>query len=128
MPVGCAPCGPVTASRDVPGGPSRGPGKPLGQIGSIVSRKNLLDKMLDRAEDVDRDLRKATRRAFKSRKRNKNKDRSARKLARRNSEDIHALTAQVAALSRHVSALTEREPGGHRTQPATGGVPAERTG
>ncbi|MFF6824795.1 hypothetical protein [Streptomyces longwoodensis] len=77
--------------------------------------------MIDRADDINRDMRKATRRTFKSKK-NKKRDKGARKLARRNSEDIRALAAQVALLSQSVSALTRREaptdspsaPDGHR--------------
>ncbi|MFF5106695.1 hypothetical protein [Streptomyces sp. NPDC000134] len=85
-----------------------------------MSRKNILDKMIDRADDINRDMRKATRRAVKSRKKRGNRDKAARKLARRNSEDIRALATQVALLSANVSALTERD-AGTGSAPASGG-------
>ncbi|RKT54450.1 hypothetical protein [Saccharothrix australiensis] len=72
-------------------------------------RKNLFDNMFDRLDDVSRDFRKAGRRTFKSKKRKKG---SARKWARRNSEQLDALTEQMALLVRHLSSSsdTSREP------------------
>lgn len=76
--------------------------------GGLVAkrRKNLFDNMFDRLDDVSKDFRKAGRRTFKSKKRKKG---SARKWARRNSEQLDALTEQIALLTKHL-AENAREP------------------
>ena len=59
--------------------------------------------MLDRAGDIDRDLRKASRRTFKSKKRKNKGGKSGRKLAKRNSRQIEELAGEVAALRRQLA-------------------------
>lgn len=63
-------------------------------------RKSLLDNMFDRVDDVSKDLRKAGRRTFRSKKRKKG---GARKWAKRNNRELEALTEQVALLVRTLS-------------------------
>jgi hypothetical protein len=67
-------------------------------------RKNLFDNMFDRLDDVSRDVRKAGRRAVKSKKRKKG---SSRKWAKRNNRELEALTEQMSLLVKHLS----RQPG-----------------
>lgn len=63
-------------------------------------RKTLFDNMFDRLDDTTRDFRKAGRRTFRRKKRKKG---GARKWAKRNNQELEALTEQVALLVRHLS-------------------------
>ncbi|QFZ18453.1 hypothetical protein [Saccharothrix syringae] len=63
--------------------------------------------MFDRLDDVSKDFRKAGRRTFKSKKRKKG---SARKWARRNNEQLEALTEQIALLTKHLASDGARAP------------------
>ncbi|MFC4857914.1 hypothetical protein [Actinophytocola glycyrrhizae] len=65
-------------------------------------KKNIFDNMFDRADDISRDVRRAGRRSLGSRK--KRKKGSTRKLAKRNNEELQALTEQMSLLVRHLAA------------------------
>ena len=63
-------------------------------------KTNLIDNMFDRMDDISKDARRAGRRTFKSKKRKKG---SSRKWAKRNNDELQALTEQVALLVNHLS-------------------------
>jgi hypothetical protein len=70
-------------------------------------RNGIFDEILDRFEDVDRDVRKAARRTLGSKKRKKS---SSRKWAKRNARELEALTEQVALLVRQLSQQSKVSP------------------
>lgn len=64
-------------------------------------RKNLIDNMFDRVDDISKDARKAGRRTFRSKK--KKKKSGSRGWAKRNNRELEALTEQVGLLVKHLS-------------------------
>ena len=75
-------------------------------------KKNIFDNMFDRVDDVSKDVRRAGRRSIGSRR--KKKKGGTRKLARRNNEELQALTEQVSLLVHHLAPRPVdglREPG-----------------
>jgi len=63
-------------------------------------RKNVLEDLFDRLDDVSRDVGKASRRAFRTKKKKKD---GARKWAKRNNQQLEALTEQVGLLVEHLN-------------------------
>ena len=64
-------------------------------------KKNIFDNMFDRADDISKDVRRAGRRSFGSRK--KKKKSGSRRLAKRNQQELRALTEQVSLLVNHLA-------------------------
>jgi hypothetical protein len=63
-------------------------------------RDNLVRNVFDRMDDISKDARRAGRRTFNSKKRKKG---GSRKWAKRNNDELQALTEQVALLVNHLS-------------------------
>jgi hypothetical protein len=68
-------------------------------------RKTLFDNLFDRFDDAGRDVRKASRRAFRTKKKKKG---GARKWAKRTNQEVEALTEQVGLLVQHLK--TQQQP------------------
>jgi len=73
-------------------------------------RKTLFDNLFDRVDDAGRDVRKASRRAFRTKKKKKG---GARKWAKRTNRDVEALTEQVGLLVQH---LKQQQPNSSRDE------------
>ncbi|MCS7483828.1 hypothetical protein ACFFQW_38465 [Umezawaea endophytica] len=79
---------------------------------SVARRKNLVDNMFDRLDDASKDVRKAARRTFKSKKKKKS---GSRKWAKRNNRALEDLTEQMTILTKHVSAMAGQPKDSDRT-------------
>lgn len=71
-----------------------------------MAKKNLINDLLDRAGDVNRDVSKVGRKVFRKKKGRK----SGRKLAKRNSRSIERLATEMESLTRQVSLLVAHDP------------------